>query len=66
MWNKFDKGRYAIIPCRMKSKIGDTDFEFRIYNEKSKKINIKRSKGGNNFRMLQEMEVKEIDKSNYD
>jgi len=52
MWNKFNKGRYAIIPCRMKSKIGDTDFEFRIYTEKSKKVNIKRWKGGNDFRMI--------------
>lgn len=58
LWNKFKKGKYAIIPCRMKSKIGDTDFEFRIYSEKGKKISIRRSKGGNDFRMLTELVTK--------
>jgi hypothetical protein len=26
LWNKFKKGRYAIIPCKMKNNIKDSDF----------------------------------------
>ena len=46
MWHKYPRGRYAIIPCKMPNKIKETDFEFRIYIEKGKKVNVKRVRGG--------------------
>ena len=66
LWNKFDKGRYAIVPCKMKNKIKETDFEFRIYSEKNKRINIKRSKGNRDFKLLQEISMSEIERGQYD
>ena len=56
LWHKFKKGRFAIIPCKMKNKIKETDFEFRIYTEKGKKVGVKRVRGGrsnHDFRKIQ-------------
>jgi hypothetical protein len=66
LWHRYKKGRYAIIPCRMKNPIKETDFEFRIYSEKGKRIGIKRLKGTNDFRGLEEKTVKNIDKGQYE
>lgn len=32
-WHKFEPGKYAIIPCKLKNKIPESDFELRVYSE---------------------------------
>jgi hypothetical protein len=52
MWYKFKAGKYAIIPCKMKNDIIESEFEFRIYYDKD--IKIEKVKGHNNlFRTLE-------------
>lgn len=64
-WHKFKKGKYAVIPCKMKNKIKETDFEFRIYTEVGKRVNVRRVRGGkgnhNDFKKLKELESEEVD-----
>lgn len=64
MWYKFKAGKYAIIPCKMKNDIIESEFEFRIYYDKD--IKIEKVKGHNNaFKTLEETKTKDIDSANY-
>lgn len=50
-WHRFEPGRYAIIPCKLKNKIEESDFEVRVYSENS--ISLKKVKGpSNDFKIL--------------
>jgi hypothetical protein len=64
MWYKFKAGKYAIIPCKMKNDIIESEFEFRIYADKD--IKIEKVNGHKNaFQPLEETKSKEIDNANY-
>jgi hypothetical protein len=64
MWYRFPAGRYAIVPCKMKNPIVDSEFEFRIYSDKD--VTIKKIKGNNNsFRPLPETTAAEVEKAAY-
>ncbi len=64
MWYRFPAGRYAIVPCKMKNPILESDFEFRIYSDKD--VSIKKIKGTNNsFRPIPDSTAAEVDKAPY-
>ena len=64
MWHRYKKGKYAIVPCKMGNSIEESDFEFRIYYDKS--ISIRKEKGPNNkFQPLPEAKSRDIDNHSY-
>ena len=64
MWHKFKAGKYAIIPCKMKNDILESEFEFRMYYDKD--VKMEKINGHNNaFKALGETKTKEVDTANY-
>lgn len=65
LWLPYKKGKYAIIPCKMKNNILSSEFQFRIYTDKP--VNIKKIKGNDNkFRPMEDPTANDIDKPSYD
>lgn len=62
LWHRFQPGRYAIIPCRAKPEIEESEFEFRAYSESP--VSLKKVKGPNNsFTPLRDDNPKRVNQS---
>lgn len=49
-WHKFEKGRYAIVPCKLKNNIQESQFELRVYSEQT--VSLKKINGKGDFKVL--------------